>query len=204
MKPKPVIVFDFGGVLLDWNPHYLYGRYFNGDLSAVDRFLEEIDFQTWNVKQDEGRSFKEAVAEMTSRFPQHAALIEAYDEEWESMISGALPSMAGLLDELKQNEYILYGLSNWSQEKFEIVRRKYPFFSYFEDIVISGQVRIAKPDPKIFHILLDRIPYDASECLFIDDSLQNIEIARNLGFNVIHFSSPDQLRNVLTELSIIS
>lgn len=204
MKKKPIIIFDFGGVLLDWNPYYLYGKYFDEDFSAIDRFMEEINFKAWNLEQDKGRSFSTAVAEMTSRFPHYSELIKAYDAEWESMISGPLPGMVDLLRDLKKSDFILYGLSNWSQEKFESVRCKYSFFSYFDDIVISGKEKITKPDPKIFQILLELIQVPASECLFIDDALSNIETAVSLGFNVIHFSTPELLRSQLVELSIIT
>lgn len=194
MNPKPpVFVFDFGGVLMDWDPRYLYRKFFNDDSQTMERFLAEIDFYNWNMQQDAGRSFAEAVDTLSARFPDYANLIKAYDERWEESLGGPIQSNVELLRQIKARGYQIFGLSNWSSEKFRIVRDKYPFFEWFEDIIISGEVGLVKPDPLIFNLLLDRVRRPAADCLLIDDSPANIEAANSLGFQTILVGSPDKL-----------
>lgn len=187
------IVVDFGGVLIDWNPRYLYRKLFPDNEPAMERFLAEIGFTEWNRQQDAGRAFALAVAELVKQFPSYADFIRAYDERWEESIGGPLQGTVDLLLPLKQAGFALYGLSNWSSEKFAAVRSKYPFFELFETIVLSGDVKVVKPDPRIFRALLERIARPANECLFIDDMEENILAAQALGFETIRFESPDQL-----------
>ena len=198
----PAIVFDFGGVLIDWNPRHLYRKLFD-DSAAMESFLTEIGFMEWNVRQDEGRPFAAATAELCKQFPQYTELIKAYDERWEETISGPIAATVDILYALKQAGYPLYGLTNWSTEKFYIVRPQYQFFDCFEDIVVSGDVKLIKPDPRIFHLMLDRIGRPAEACLFIDDSLPNVEAAARLGFNAIRFSSAEALAASLEALKIL-
>ena len=198
----PAIVFDFGGVLLDWNPRHLYRKLFN-DPAAIETFLIEVGFTEWNNRQDEGRPFATAIAELCNQFPQYTELIKAYDERWEETISGPISATVAILYSLQAAGYPLYGLTNWSMEKFHLVRPQYQFFDCFEDIVVSGAVKLIKPDPRIFHLLLDRIGRPADECLFIDDSLPNIEAAASLGFNTIRFSSAEALAASLAALKVL-
>jgi 2-haloacid dehalogenase len=194
---KPVFVFDFGNVLIDWDPRYLYRKLFGGDMQAVENFLREVRFFEWNLEQDAGRPFEEAVAEMCNRFPQYCELIRAYDQHYEESLGGPIWPTVEILRELKDAGYPLYALSNWPAEKYIQVRHKFPFFDWFDDIVISGEVRLAKPDARIFELLLTRIGRPAGDCLFIDDSPKNIAVAQSLGFQTIHFQSPEQLRQEL-------
>ena len=193
------LIFDFGGVLVDWNPFYLYSRYFDGDESAMQRFLDEIGFSQWNLEQDRGRPYAEAVEELSWRYPQYAELIQAYDRRWEESISGPIQPTVEILGELRGAGYPLYGLSNWSGEKFRLVRQKYEFFNWFEDILVSGEVKLVKPDERIFNLMLERIGREAGECLLVDDSAANIQAAARLGFQTIHFRSPEQLRGELVQ-----
>ncbi|HEX8144454.1 MAG TPA: HAD family phosphatase [Pyrinomonadaceae bacterium] len=202
-QKSPAIVFDFGGVLLDWNPHYLYLKLFDDNHEEVERFLKEIGFAEWNLLQDRGRPFAVAVAELAERFPHHAELIRAYDERWEESVSGCIQPTVDILYALKQSGYALYGLSNWSAETFERIRHKHPFLDWFEEIVISGEVELIKPDPRIYAVLLDRIGRRAEECLFIDDAEANINVAARLGFKTILFESPRQLANELHRLGLL-
>lgn len=196
------IVFDFGGVLFDWNPHYLYRKYFN-DAEAVERFLSTIGFAEWNAQQDRGRPFAQAVAELSAQFPEHADLIRAYDERWIESLGGVIQPTVDILRSLKEAGYPLYALSNWSAEKYQLVRARYEFLSWFQDIVISGAVKIAKPDPRIFELLLGKIKQPAENCLLIDDSVDNIKVARGLGFATIRLESPEQLRMELVQLGLL-
>lgn len=197
------IVFDFGGVIVDWNPRHLYRKLFPGDEQAMEFFLEEIGFTEWNFEQDLGRPFSTAVEELVAEFPHHELLIRAYDERWEESISGPIHSTVALLEPLKQAGYEIHGLSNWSEEKFALARRRYTVFDLFDTILISGEVKIAKPDPRIFELFLTRTGRSANECLFVDDSPVNVAAATGLGFHVIHFESSDQLARDLNEQGLL-
>ncbi len=190
---KPSLIFDFGGVLLDWDPRNLFQKYFGDSLLATDKFIAEIDFYAWNLEQDKGRLFADGVAELSARFPQYAHLIKAYDEFWEESIRGPINPTVCVLQSLKQKGYQLYGLTNFSLEKFQLVSERYPFINIFEDILVSGAVKLAKPDPRIFQLMLERISRPARECVFIDDSAVNVSAARDLGFHAIHFQSARQM-----------
>lgn len=204
MKPTiTAIIFDFGGVLIDWNPRYLYQSYFPNQPQAMENFLAEIDFSKWNVQQDKGRPFAEGIAELSAQFPHHAPLIQAYFDRWDDSISGPINGTVEILRTLKQKGYPLYGLSNWSAETFPRVRKEFSFLELFDDIVISGVVKINKPDPTIFELLLTKIGHPASQCLLIDDTGANIETANKLGFATIQFTSPEQLITELQKLNLL-
>ena len=197
------VVFDFGGVLIGWDPFLLYGPYFNNDRAAMQRFLDEIGFAEWNALQDAGRPFAEGEAELTARFPQHAALIRAYRERFEETIAGPIQGSVEILRALKQQGRTLYGLSNWAAETFQRIQPNYPFLELLETIVLSGEVGLIKPDPRIFQLLLERTGRRAGDCLLIDDAPANIAAAA-LGFQTIRFESPEQLRQELVQRGLLS
>lgn len=190
-------VFDIGNVLIDWNPRHLYLKLFNGDREAVERFLKEIEFDQWNFRQDQGRPFAVGVAEHCARFPQYCDLIRAYDVRWEETINGPIDGTITILHSLWRAGYPLFGLSNWSVEKFQLVRSRFDFLDWFTTILISGSVGMAKPEPAIFRLLLEWTGRSAEECILIDDSPQNIHAAQRLGFRTILFRSPNQLKRAL-------
>ena len=200
---RPAIVWDLGGVLVDWNPRYLYTKLFPGDACAMERFLSEICTTEWNLEQDAGRPFAHGVAELVERHPEQAALIRAYDSRWKEMIRGAIEASVQILAALRASGYALHALSNWSTEKFALVRPEFTFLSWFESIVLSGEVKLVKPDRRIFDLLLARIGRTAASCVFIDDSLPNVEAARELGFQAIQFHSPQRLEADLIALGIL-
>ena len=197
------IVFDFGGVLIDWDPRRLYRKYFDGDHAAMEDFLEEIGFTEWNLEQDKGRPFDVAVAELSKQFPHHERLIKAYDDQWDESILGPIQPTVDLLYKLKESGRPLYGLSNWSEEKFQLTRPNYAFFDCFDEIVVSGEVKLLKPDPRIYEVFLERINRSADECVFIDDSAANIAAADELGFKAIHFESTEHLERDLRLLDLL-
>lgn len=203
-QTRPAFVFDFGGVLIDWDPRYLYLKLFDGDSQAVEDFLVEIDFFTWNQQQDAGRPFSAAVEELCARFPQHCELITAYDERYPESLHGAIEPTVDILRALKESGDELYALSNWPAEKFQLVQGDYPFFEWFDGIVISGEVKAAKPDRHIFEILLDVVARPAGECLFIDDSLVNIDTAQEMGFQTIHFRDSLDFKRELIQRELIT
>ena len=178
---------------MDWDPYYLFSKILGDDRQAVERFLKAVDFSGWNQEQDRGRTFADGTAELISRFPEYRELISAYDERYLESLRGPIQPVVEILRALKNAGYRLFGLSNWPAEKFALVRPKYPFFEWFDDLVISGEVGLVKPEKAIFHLLLERINQPPDECLFIDDHESNILTARNLGFQTILFQSPQQL-----------
>ena len=198
------IIFDFGNVLLEWDPRLVYQRYFPDDPEAMERFLKEVNFMEGNLLQDKGRPFAEGVALLSKKFPHYSHLIQAYHEHWTDSLGESLAGTVEILKELKQAGYPLYGLSNWSAETFPFARKKHAFFDLLDDMIISGEVGHVKPHPEIFQITLDRIGRPADECLFIDDALANIQQAQKMGFATIHFQSPEQLRLGLVDLRILS
>jgi 2-haloacid dehalogenase len=202
-NPLCIIIFDFGGVLINWDPHKLFNKYFANDTQAIDNFLAEINFSAWNLSQDKGYSFSQAVIDLSTQFPQYEHLIRAYDDEWEESITGIIPETVEILYRLKAVGCRLYGLTNWSAEKFSIVRHKYMVFNLFEDIMVSGEVKLIKPDPAIFNLLLHKIHRQPEECLLVDDSLQNIYTAQKMGFVTHHFSSPARLELELKQMGIL-
>jgi 2-haloacid dehalogenase len=201
---EPAFIFDFGGVLIDWDPRYLYRKLFDENPEAMERFLKEVDFYSWNARQDEGRTFTKGVEELCERFPHYRDLIQAYDRRWDESIAGPIPGTLAILRTLREMSYPLYGLSNWSVEKFELVQHKYEMFGWFEMILVSGEVKVIKPNPRIFGIMLERIERNPEECLLVDDSIQNVEVARQLGFQTIHFRSPEQLLDELRQRRLLT
>lgn len=201
---RPTIVFDLGGVLLDWNPRYLYNKMFAGDETKVDYFLSVVCPNDWNVKQDEGRPFREAIAERVALFPEYEPYIQAYWSRWEEMIGGQIIGTLEILADLKDAGYHLCALSNWSAETYPRVYKHFEFLSWFDVVVLSGEEKVAKPDARIYEILLHRINREAQQCLFIDDSEPNIVAANNLGFQTIHFVFPEDLKTELVTRNLLS
>ena len=183
------IVFDFGGVLLDWNPRYLYRSYFNDD-NAMEYFLSHICTFEWNADNDRGVPMADNVRRLQVQYPDYAEPIAMFKERWADMLHGEIPDGVALLHEVKRRGYHLYGLTNWEAETIGVAYERYGFFSLFEGIVVSGEEHVIKPEPEIFRRLLDRYGICAEESLFIDDNLANVEAARALGFTAIQFDDP--------------
>ncbi len=194
------IVFDFGGVLVDWNPEYLFKDVFK-DKSELDHFLENICTPDWNEKQDAGRLLSEAIRTLQRRHPKYHEEIRLYYDEWTTMLGGLIEQNVALLEPLKMN-YRIFGLTNWSAETFPIACDLYPFFGDFEGIVVSGEERLAKPDERIYLLLLERYGLSVEECLFIDDNARNIEAATALGFDTLHLTGNVSLKEELILLGI--
>jgi 2-haloacid dehalogenase len=194
-------VFDLGGVLIDWNPRYLYRKLLADD-AAVETFLTEICSQEWNGEQDLGRPWSEAVETLARDHPDQLALIAAYRERWDEMLGGPIDESVALLAELRAGGLPLFALSNWSAETFPIALSRYSFLNWFTGIVISGEVRLAKPDPRVFRHLLDRFRLDPASTVFVDDSRRNVEAAAELGMIAIEFRDASQVRVELSALGV--
>lgn len=203
MKTKPVIIFDFGGVLIDWNPRYLYRQLFD-DEAAMEQFLAEVCRPEWNAQQDHGRPFAEAIAELVAQFPAQEALIRAWWERWPETMSGAISGTVEILSELRAADHRLFALSNWSAETYPHAEARFEFLQWFEYVALSGRLKLSKPQPEIYLHLLEKIGQPADECLFIDDSPSNVAAAQQLGLQAVHFTSPTALRAELQQLGLLA
>lgn len=195
------IVFDFGAVLVDWNPHYVFDPYF-GDKEKSDWFLTNICDSKWNAQMDCGKPFAQGVAELSAEHPEWKKEIELYWHRWKDMMGDAIPGMYELVKELKDKGFRIYGLTNWSNETFYTICDDYPVFSLLDGKVVSGDECLIKPDPAIFRLLLDRYGLEAGESIFVDDNRANVEAASGVGMKGLRFVSADQLREDLRALGI--
>jgi 2-haloacid dehalogenase len=197
------VVFDLGGVLIDWDPRYLYRSLFGDDEAAMETFLATVCTPEWNRKQDAGRLWSDAVAELVAKHPGQRELIVAYHERWSETLGDAIEPTVAVLAELHEAGVPVYALSNWSAETFPTARPRYPFLEWFDGIVISGEVGSAKPDRRIYEALLERHGLEAGEILFIDDSAENVAAAETLGIRSIRFTSGPALRRELAGLDVL-
>ena len=196
------VVFDLGGVLIDWNPRHLY-RKMLPDEAAVERFLAEVCSPAWNLEQDRGRSWEEAIAGLTREHPDKAELIAAYRGRWLEMLGGPIDGTVEILAELRAQEVPLFALTNWSAETYPLALELYDFLGWFEAVVVSGRERMVKPDPAIFRLLCERHGLRPEDLVFIDDNPKNAAAAAALGMEGIHFTSPEALRTDLTRLGLL-
>ncbi|GAB4514350.1 MAG: HAD family phosphatase [Roseibium sp.] len=198
------VVFDIGNVLIEWNPEYLY-RQLIPDPAERESFLETVCTAEWNLQQDLGRPWPDAVALLQRQHPDKADLIEAYYTRWHDMVPGEIPGTPDLLSTLCGTGMPLYAITNFSAEKFAEAQDRFPFLrTSFLDIVVSGDERLAKPDPRIYEVLFERNGLRPSACFFIDDSLANVETARRLGMTAHHFKDADGLRADLARLGLMA
>lgn len=196
------VVFDLGAVLIDWDPRHLYRRLFDGDEDAMERFLAEICTPAWNARQDAGRSWRKAVEALAADHPEQRDLILAYDERWPEMLGGAITGTVDIVAELRATDLGLAVLSNWSAEKFPVALERYDFLGWFGTIVISGEVGVSKPDPRIYRHLLERTGFDPATTLFVDDVPANLAVPAELGMTALRFEDPETLRHDLRELGL--
>ena len=193
------LIFDFGGVLVDWNPRYVFVPWF-GDAAKAERFLSEICPYDWNAQVDSGCTTAEVTEERVSLFPEWETEIRMYYGRWIEMLHGEIPGMEALVREYKGRGYRIWGLTNWSRELFPLVRNRYPVFDLMDGIVVSGVERVIKPHPELYRILLDRYGLKAEECVFIDDNAANVAGAEAVGIRGILFEGEKLLREKLEEL----
>ena len=197
------MVFDLGGVLVDWDPRHLYRKLFPGDEAAMEHFLATVCTPDWNEQQDAGRSFAEATAALQRQHPEHAERIAAFWDRWDEMCPGPIAGGPDLLHGVKARGLPVYALSNGSAETFPRVRHRFDFLAVFDGIVISGEVGLKKSDPAIYHHLLDRYALEPASTLFIEDSDRNVEAARALGLQGLRFESAPQARRELEDRQLL-
>jgi 2-haloacid dehalogenase len=193
------VIFDLGGVLIDWNPRHLYRNFFKTE-EEITWFLENVCTSEWNDLQDAGRSFQEATDELLKKFPDHEAPIRAWYGRWQETIGGPITETVAILRTLRDSKrFKLYALTNWSAETFPWAMENFEFLHWFEGIVVSGIEKTRKPYPEFYKILIERYQINPSEAIFIDDNIKNIEGARQAGFHTIHFQSPAQLQDEMNK-----
>lgn len=196
-KPTAV-VFDLGGVLIDWNPRYLFRTVFPDDEAAMERFLGEVATTEWNTEQDRGRSWADGLALLVDRHPEYRAAIEAYGTRWLETLGGPIESTVEVLADLRRAGRVrLLALTNWSAETFALARPTFAFLDWFEGIVVSGEEGLIKPDPAIFRILVERHGLDPTTTVYVDDLAANVRAAAGLGFDALAFSDAATLRREL-------
>ena len=196
------IIFDFGGVVMDWNPRYFFKVYFNDD-ERMEYFLKNIAVDEWNAEQDRGRPLKEGTEIQVAKHPDWEKEIRAFYDNWTTMLKCDIPENVAVLRKLENTDYELFGLTNWSHETFPYALENYDFFRIFEGkIVVSGEEKLIKPDPKIWHVLLERYNLNPEESVFIDDNSKNIEVAKSLGFITVHIEENTDLEAELKKLGL--
>lgn len=200
--PIKNIIFDFGGVVMDWDPRYFFREYFNDD-EKMEWFLANITTNDWNVEQDRGRSLEEGTNLLVAQHPEWEKEIRAYYGNWPKMLRSDIPENVAVLRKLSKTDHDLYGLTNWSGETFPYALDNYDFFQLFEGkIVVSGDEKLIKPDPEIWKVLLDRYQLNAEESVFIDDNAKNIETAIEMGFKTVHIQPHTDLELELQNLGV--
>ena len=200
---RSVVVFDVGGVLIDWAPRHLYRKLFAGDEPAMEHFLANVCTHEWNQSQDAGRSFAEGARMLKLEHPEKAELIDAYGDRFDEMMPGPIAGTVEILAELRDRGTLLYALSNFSAETFPPALERFDFLRWFRGMVISGEVGVIKPDPRIYEVMLARFAIDPHRAVYIDDVAANAEAARPFGIHGIHFTTPDALRAELRRLQLL-
>ena len=196
------VVFDLGGVLIDWDPRRLY-RKLLADEAAVEEFLATVCTPEWNAEQDSGRAWSEAVAVLSEAHPDQRELIAAYHERWPEMLGGPIEGTVQVLDELRRGGVRLFALSNWSAETFRLTRGRFPFLEWFDGLVVSGEEGVTKPDRRIFELLIERFGLVPAATVFVDDSAANVTAARDLGLDAVRFRDAGGLRRDLAARGLL-
>lgn len=197
------IIFDLGGVLIDWNPAYVFDKLIL-DEEKRKQFFAEVCTSEWNEEQDAGRTIKEATEMLVDQYPEWQEYIEAYYGRWEEMLGGPIQETVEIFRELKESgKYKFYALTNWSAELFPIALNKYDFLHWFDGRLVSGEEKMRKPFPEFYQLLLNRFSIKKEEALFIDDNVRNAEAAEAFGIPTIRFESAGQLRAALVQRGIL-
>ena len=195
------VIFDVGNVLVGWNPRNLYTRLI-ADEAELDRVLAEIVPMSWHGEFDAGKAFATGVEERIALYPHEADLIRAWNERWPEMFTGPIEGSVAIMCELKNAGVSLFGITNYNREKFDEDASRFEFYRWFDEIVVSGDVGMVKPDSRIYRLLIERVGFDPARGVFIDDRLENVRAAEAVGLVGHHFTDPEALRVALLELGL--
>ena len=199
------IIFDLGGVLIDWNPRYLFDEDYFDTLAKRDHFLSHICTDDWNEEQDGGRPIVEGTEKLVEKFPAWETAIRDYYGRWTKMLHGPIDGTVEIFRRLKENKNLkFYALTNWSAELFPIALKRFDFLHWFDGRVVSGEEKMRKPFPAFYQLLLHRYAVNREEALLIDDNLRNVKVAESLGIRSIHFNNAEQLKKELGTLQLVS
>lgn len=203
MPKRSFVIFDLGGVLIDWDPRYFYRKLFNGDEAGMNRFLTTVCTPAWNSQQDGGRTFAEGCAVLKKEHPDQAALIDAWLPGYPDMLGGAIPGTVEILRELHERGVPVYAITNWSAETFPFALERFDFLKWFQGVLVSGDVKLLKPDPRIFDLFFKRFGVKASDALYVDDVQRNVDGAKALGMHAVRFTEPEALRRELAAVGLL-
>jgi 2-haloacid dehalogenase len=203
MAECSIAVFDLGGVLIDWNPRYMYRKLFDGDTEAMEEFLATVCTEAWNEQQDAGRTFADACASLKLVHSRKASLIDAWVQRYDEMLAGPIAGTVDILTKLHSRSVPLYALSNWSAETFPIALKRFEFLKWFRGVMLSGEVKLLKPDPRIFRLFLETFGIDPALSVYIDDREANVEAAINSGMRGVVFRDAATLGAELTGLGLL-
>jgi 2-haloacid dehalogenase len=204
MPDRSLVIFDLGGVLIDWDPRYFYRKLFNGDEAGMERFLTTVCNPEWNVQQDAGRTFAEACTVLKAQYPDQARLIDAWLPGYPDMLGGTISGSVEVLRELREHRVPVYAITNWSAETFPFALERFDFLQWFQGILVSGEVKLIKPDPRIFKILFERFKIDPQRAVYVDDVQRNVDGAKALGMHAVCFTEAASLRRDLVKLGLLS
>jgi 2-haloacid dehalogenase len=197
------IIFDVGKVLIQWDVRPFFIKHFDNQ-EAVENFLKEVDFFNWNLELDRGLSFQEGVQNQSTKFPKYAPIFEAFNHRWSETVPGPIVGTVDILNQLKTKNIPLYAITNFSHEKWPVACEMFPYLgNSFIDTVVSGEMKMIKPNPAIYQLLLDRNKLKAEDCIFIDDTLDNVQAAIALGIDGLLFTSPEQFAKDLKERDVL-
>ena len=204
MRNINTIIFDLGGVLIDWNPRYVFDENYFESEEKREYFFKNICTNDWNEEQDAGRSIVDATQMLVAQFPEWESSIRDYYGRWTDMLKAAIPDTVEIFRQLKESKkYKIYALTNWQAGLFDIALVRYSFLHWFDGRVVSGEEKTRKPFPEFYQRLLNRYDVNPSNALFIDDNLRNVKAAEEMGIASIHFHSPHQLSERLKESNIL-
>ena len=195
------VIFDYGNVLVDWNPAYLFLPYFNGDETECRFFTDHICNREWFTRMDSGEDMDKCVAELQATYPQYAHAVAMFRDRWFEMCHGDIPGMLEIIQDLKSKGVGVYGLTNWPAATFIEARRRFKTLAAIDNYVVSSAVKLAKPEPEIYQLLLSKYNLKASECVFIDDRVDNVNAAIALGMSgIVYPGSAKELTALLSDI----
>jgi 2-haloacid dehalogenase len=203
MTQRSVAIFDLGGVVIDWNPRYLYRKLFDGNDRAMEHFLATVCTPSWNELQDGGRTFADACASLKATHPGETELIDAWFKRYDEMLGGEIPGTIEILTEMRSRGITLYALSNWSTETFPLALSRFECLKWFQGVLLSGEVRLLKPDRRIFEVFLKTFAIDPARAIYIDDRRANVEVAASFGMYGVLFTDSHSLRAELMKEGLI-
>jgi len=196
LAKKPAVVFDIGNVFVHWDPRHLYRQHFD-NIDEMEKFLCEVTSPAWNLEQDRGRSFADAVELLSDDFPHYSDLIRLFDSHWTQTLGDEISGTVDILDTLIEADMPVYAITNFSAEKWPIFCERHDFTKKFLDVIVSGEEKIVKPDPRIYTLAIDQFSLSPEASIFIDDSLDNVQAARSTGMLGHHFKNAPDLANDL-------